>query len=157
MPTILRMKTAFASGIKFETSYVGNAPRHIRGEMTSSSFGPASDRSAPISAGCWNSLQGLEISDPSFDFCILTDVRTRLLEHQAERRLFEHLVEELSEGDSLRETQRRGSAVRRLKRVEFLGEMLRAAPGSLAGLDPDWLTGWVPVNWLERSGRRIEQ
>src|SRR5437879_2648783 len=49
------------------------------------------------------------------------------------------------------------AAVRRLNRVELLGEMLRAALNSLAEHDPDWLTGWVPVEWFERYSRRIEE
>lgn len=49
------------------------------------------------------------------------------------------------------------AAVRRLNRVEFLGEMLRAALNRLAEHDPNWLTDWVPVEWFERYSRRIEE
>jgi hypothetical protein len=40
---------------------------------------------------------GLELTDPGFDFSVLSEFRTRLLEHQAEYRLFELLVVKLSE------------------------------------------------------------
>lgn len=112
----------------------------------------------------WKYLLGLELTDPGFDFSILTDFRARLLEHQAERRVFEHLIERLSEGGWIKKrgVQRTDSthvlaAVRRLNRVELLGEILRAALNSLAESDPDWLTGWVPVEWFERYSRRIEE
>jgi len=112
----------------------------------------------------WKYLLGLELTDPGFDFSILTDFRTRLLEQKAERRIFEHLVSRLSEGGWIKKrgVQRTDSthvlaAVRRLHRVELLGEMLRAALNSLAEDDPDWLTGWVPVEWFERYSRRIEE
>jgi transposase len=112
----------------------------------------------------WKYLLGLELTDPGFDFSILTDFRARLLEHQAERRIFEHLVSRLSDGGWIKKrgVQRTDSthvlaAVRRLHRVEWLGEMLRAALNSLAEHDPDWLTSWVPVEWFERYSRRIEE
>jgi transposase len=112
----------------------------------------------------WKYLLGLELTDPGFDFSILTDFRARLLEHQAERRIFEHLVSRLSAGGWIKKRgiQRTDSthvlaAVRRLNRVELLGEMLRAALNSLAEHDPDWLTSWVPVEWFEHYSRRIEE
>lgn len=49
------------------------------------------------------------------------------------------------------------AAVRRLNRVEWPGEMLRAALKSLAEYDPDWLTSWVPVEWCEGSSRWMEE
>src|SRR6266566_2921908 len=42
-------------------------------------------------------LLGLEIGDPGFDFTVLTEFRTRLIEHQAEHRLFDLLVAKLNE------------------------------------------------------------
>lgn len=112
----------------------------------------------------WKYLLGLELTDPGFDFSILTDFRARLLEHQAERRIFEYLVSRLSAGGWIKKrgVQRTDSthvlaAVRRLNRVELLGEMLRAALNSLAEHDPDWLMTWVPVEWFEHYSRRIEE
>ena len=42
-------------------------------------------------------LLGLELTDPGFDGRVLSAFRTRLVEHRAEQRLFELLVEKLSE------------------------------------------------------------
>ena len=79
-------------------------------------------------------LLGLELTDPGFDFSVLSEFRTRLVEHQAEQRLFELLVEKLSEQGYLKKrgSQRTDSthvlaAVHRYHRVELLPETLRAA------------------------------
>src|SRR5260370_42476944 len=79
-------------------------------------------------------LLGLELTDPGFDFSVLSEFRTRLIEHQAEHRLFDLLVEKLSEQGYLKKrgSQRTDSthvlaAVHRYHRVELLPETLRAA------------------------------
>jgi transposase len=112
----------------------------------------------------WKYLLGLELTDVGFDFSVLSEFRDRLLKAEAGPRLFEHLVEKLSEGGWIKKrgVQRTDSthvlaAVRRLNRVELLGEMLRAALNRLAEHDPAWLTSWVPVEWFERYSRRIEE
>ena len=47
----------------------------------------------------WKYLLGLELTDPGFDAPILTEFRARLIAHDAGRRIFDHLVERLSERD----------------------------------------------------------
>ena len=49
---------------------------------------------------------GLELTDPGFDFSVLCEFRTRLVEHQAEHRLFELLVAKLSEQGYLAKTRK---------------------------------------------------
>ena len=49
------------------------------------------------------------------------------------------------------------AAVRRLNRLELLGETLRAALNAVAEEEPDWLQAWVPADWFERYSRRIEE
>jgi transposase len=112
----------------------------------------------------WKYLLGLELSDPGFDFSILSDFRAGLMAGEAEQRVFELLVSRLSEGGWIKKRgiQRTDSthvlaAVRRLNRLELLGETLRAALNAVAEEDPDWLQGWVPVDWFERYSRRIEE
>lgn len=112
----------------------------------------------------WKYLLGLELTDVGFDFSVLSEFRDRLLRAEAGSRLFERLIEKLSEGGWIKKrgVQRTDSthvlaAVRRLNRVELLGEMLRAALNSLAEHDPEWLTSWVPAVWFERYSRRIEE
>jgi transposase len=112
----------------------------------------------------WKYLLGLELTDPGFDASVLTEFRARLVSHQASHRLFDHLVALLSERGWIKKrgVQRTDSthvlaAVRRLNRLELLGEMVRAALNALAEEDQQWLKEWVPVAWFERYARRIEQ
>jgi transposase len=107
---------------------------------------------------------GLELTDPGFDFSVLCEFRTRLVEHQAAHRLFELLVAKLSEQGFLKKrgSQRTDSthilaAVHRYHRVELLPETLRAALNEVAAQAPDWLQQWVPVDWFKRDARRREE
>jgi transposase len=109
-------------------------------------------------------LLGLELTDPGFDFSILSEFRTRLIEHQAEHRLFEHLVAKLSEQGYLKKrgSQRTDSThvlalVHRYHLIELLPETLRAALNELAEHAPQWLQQWVPTDWFKRYERRIEE
>jgi len=108
-------------------------------------------------------LLGLELTDPGFDFSVLSEFRQRLIEHDAEHRLFTLLVAKLSEQGYLKKRgiQRTDSthvlaAVHQFHRVELLGETLRAALNELATQDPEWLKQWVPADWFERYSRRVE-
>jgi transposase len=74
------------------------------------------------------------------------------------------LIERLSEAGWIKKrgVQRTDSthvlaAVRRLNRLELVGETLRAALNVIAEVDPQWLKQWVPVAWFERYSRRIEE
>jgi len=112
----------------------------------------------------WKYLLGLDLTDDGFDFSILSDFGGRLMTQQAGQRLFERQVQRLSEQGWIKKrgVQRTDSthilaAVRRLNRVELLGETLRAALNTLAEQAPDWLQAWVPAAWSERYSRRIEE
>lgn len=112
----------------------------------------------------WKYLLGLALSDEGFDFSVLSEFRTRLLIHQAQEQIFERLVQQLSEGGWIKKrgVQRTDSthvlaAVRRLNRLELLGETLRATLNAIAEAEPDWLKTWVPVAWFERYSRRVEE
>jgi len=107
---------------------------------------------------------GLELPDEGFDASLLCEFRERLLAHQAEQRVFEHLVNQLQQRGWIKKRgiQRTDSthvlaAVRRLNRLELLGETLRAALNAVAKEDPDWLKGWVPLVWFERYSQRVEE
>jgi transposase len=112
----------------------------------------------------WKYLLALELDDSGFDFTILTDFRERLMAKEAEQRIFEDFVSQLSAGGWIKKrgVQRTDSthvlaAVRRLNRLELLGETLRAALNALAEEAPDWLQSWVPADWFERYSRRVEE
>lgn len=111
----------------------------------------------------WKYVLGLDLSDPGFDFTVLSEFRARLIAHEAGQRLFDRLIERLSQGGWIKKrgVQRSDSthvlaAVRRLNRLELVGETLRAALNTIAELEAQWLKDWVPVAWFERYSRRVE-
>lgn len=82
----------------------------------------------------WKYALGLELTDPGFDFSLLSGFRTRLIEHEAETRLLERLLSVCKEHGWLKEggKQRTDSThvlarVRSLSNLECVGESLRAA------------------------------
>jgi transposase len=111
----------------------------------------------------WKYLLALDLGDAGFDFSILCDFRSRLLAGSAEERLLERVLEACRAHGLLkaRGRQRTDSthvlaAVRKLNRLELLGETLRAALNAIAAAEPDWLRALAPPAWYERYGRRVE-
>jgi transposase len=112
----------------------------------------------------WKYLLGLELTDPGFDASILCEFRARLLNGQAEARLFERLIDLFKERGwvKARGKQRTDSshvlaAIRVLGRLEQVGETLRHALNLLAEAAPDWLLNHVPPDWFDRYARRFEE
>jgi transposase len=111
----------------------------------------------------WKYVLGLELTDPGFDFSVLSEFRSRLVAGGAEHLLLDRLIEQLQDRGLIkpRGRQRTDSthvlaAVRVLNRLERVGETLRAALNSLAGVAPDWLQAHAPLEWYDRYGRRVE-
>jgi transposase len=111
----------------------------------------------------WKYILGLELSDPGFDFSILSEFRGRLIAGKAEERLLDQLLKVLKEHHLLKERshQRTDSthiwaAIRRINRLEKVGETLRAALNDLASIAPAWLKVRIPASWYDRYGTRIE-
>jgi len=112
----------------------------------------------------WKYLLSLELTDPGFDFSVLSEFRGRLIEGKAERLLLDKMLEKFKERKLLkvRRNQRTDSthilaAVRTLNRLESVGETVRAALNSLATVAPDWLSTRVPAEWFDRYSRRVEE
>ena len=91
----------------------------------------------------WKYLLGLELSDPGFDFSVLSEFRDRLLAGGASERLLERLLEACRELGLLkaRGRQRTDSthvlaALRVLNRLELVAETLRAALNATAAAAP---------------------
>jgi transposase len=111
----------------------------------------------------WKYALGLRLSDPGFDFSVLSEFRSRLVAGGAEHLLLESLLEACKERGYLkvRGRQRTDSthvlgALRLLSKWERTAETLRAALNALASADPEWLTEHADPEWFERYGRRIE-
>ena len=112
----------------------------------------------------WKYVLSLELTDPGFDFSVLSEFRTRLLESEQGERLLTALLQECQERGWLkaRGKQRTDSthvlaAIRTINRLECAGETLRAALNDLAVVAPDWVRSQVPAEWHERYDSRIEE
>jgi transposase len=110
----------------------------------------------------WKYALGLELTDEGFNYSILSEFRKRLVEGQAEHRLFDRLIEQLVERGLLkaRGRQRTDStwvlgAIRNLNRLELVGETMYHALNSLALADPTWVKAHVPSEWYTRYGKRF--
>src|SRR5712691_3440462 len=111
----------------------------------------------------WKYSLGLELTDPGFDFSLLSEFRTRLVEQEAETLLLERLLEVCQERQWLKAggKQRTDSThvlarVRSLSNLECVGETLRATLDDLALLAPQWLSQQVSPDWFERYSHRVE-
>jgi transposase len=109
----------------------------------------------------WKYLLGLALTDPGFDFSVLSEFRDRLLASSAEELVLEKLLERCRAMGWLkaRGAQRTDSthvlaAIRVLNRLELVAETLRAALNAVATVAPDWLQGLAPLEWYERYGKR---
>jgi transposase len=111
----------------------------------------------------WKYALGLRLTDPGFDFSVLSEFRSRLIDGGKEELLLEKLLEECKERGYLkmRGRQRTDSthvlgALRVLSKWERTAETMRAALNALASVDPEWLAEHADPEWFKRYGRRIE-
>ncbi len=112
----------------------------------------------------WKYALGLELTDPGFDFSVLSEFRARLISGELEGSLLDTMLAQFKHRGWLkaRGSQRTDSthvlaAVRVLNRLETVGETLRAALNALAVAAPDWLREQVEPEWFERYGQQIEE
>jgi transposase len=111
----------------------------------------------------WKYSLGLELTDPGFDFSLLSKFRLRLIDEAAETLLLDRLLEVCKQRGWLKAggKQRTDSThvlarVRSLSNLECVGETLRAALDDLAALAPDWLVQYITPDWFERYSNRVE-
>src|SRR5919199_4532791 len=108
-------------------------------------------------------LLSLELTDPWFDYSVLSEFRDRLLAGSAEELLLDKLLERCgalgllkARGQQRTDSTHVLAAVRVLSRLELVAETLRATLNDLATVAPDWLRDLAPLEWYERYGKRIE-
>jgi len=111
----------------------------------------------------WKYLLGLELTDPGFDYSVLSEFRDRVLAGGAEAHLLDQVLARLAEADLFVPGGRQRTdsthvlgAIRVLNRLEVVGETLRAALNQVAAVLPDWLQAQVPADWYARYGARTE-
>ncbi len=112
----------------------------------------------------WKYLLGVELTYSGFDQSVLSEFRSRLIEHEAAARLFEKPLVRLCELGLVKARGRQRSdstqvlaAIRTLNRLELVGETLRHALNQLAMEGRGWLVSWVPAEWFDRYSSRIEE
>jgi hypothetical protein len=110
----------------------------------------------------WKYCLGLDLTDPGFDFSVLSQFRTRLVTHDRQGMAFEILLDRLVElglvttrGRQRTDATHVVAAVRDLNRLEMVGETLRAALEALAAAAPQWLTSQIDAEVIKRYGARI--
>lgn len=111
----------------------------------------------------WKYALGLQLTDPGFDYSVLSEFRQRLIQSQRSQQLLDVLLQELKNRGLLKERGRARTdsthvlaAVRALNRVELVGETMRRALNELAEADPDWLREVAKLEWYMRYGQRFD-
>lgn len=111
----------------------------------------------------WKYLLGLELTDPGFDYSILSRFRDRLTEGNAEMLLLRQILLKSQElglirkrSDMRTDATHVVASVRNINRSEMVGETLRAALNVIATVDPKWLLANVDDSWYLKYARRFE-
>src|SRR5262249_9054879 len=111
----------------------------------------------------WKYLLSLELTDPGFDFSVLSEFRDRLLAGSAESLLLDKLLERCrtigllkTRGQQRTDSTHVLAAILVMNRLDLVAEPLRPTLNELATVAPAWLQAMAPLAWYERYGKRIE-
>jgi len=111
----------------------------------------------------WKYLLGLELSDPGFDYSILSRFRDRLIEGRAEMSLLQCLLDRCKSARLLRarsdmrtDSTHIVASIRNMNRGELVGETLRATLNVLSTVDPKWVAANVDASWYLKYAKRFE-
>ncbi|WP_328867654.1 IS1182 family transposase [Streptomyces sp. NBC_00341] len=111
----------------------------------------------------WKYALGLELTDPGFDFSVLSEFRGRLIAGGVEAGVLDAVLESVSAAGLLKAGGRQRSdathvlaAVREVNRLESVVEAMRAALNALAVAAPQWLAERTPPEWFDRYSARPE-
>ena len=112
----------------------------------------------------WKYALGMELDDAGFDASVLSEFRTRLVEHGVEEKALELLLAALKDkglvapgGKQRTDSTHVISAVRDLNRLELAGESVRAVLEVLAVTAPGWLATVIDLGeWGTRYRRRVD-
>ncbi|WP_370385233.1 IS1182 family transposase [Catenulispora sp. GAS73] len=112
----------------------------------------------------WRYALGLGLDEDGFDASVLSEFRTRVVEHHLEEQVLAALLAALAErglveagGRQRTDSTHVIAAVRDLNRLELAGEAVRAAAEALAAATPGWLAAQVDIaDWTLRYGHRVD-
>jgi len=109
----------------------------------------------------WKYALSLELTDPGFDSSVLCEFRARLLGGNAEKLLFDKLLDVCRERQWLKRRGRQRTdsthvlaAVHASNRLQCAIETLRHALNALAVVAPEWLRSQARPEWPERYAPR---
>jgi transposase len=112
----------------------------------------------------WKYLLCLELTDLGFDHTVLSEFRTRLLTHGAERRVFDAVLSIARSRGLVKAGGRQRSdsthilaAIRAMTRLETVTETLRHALNVLATTAPDWIRSHTAPDWVDRYGLQASE
>src|SRR5438445_2664459 len=124
------------------------------------------DREAVVAVAdriSWKYALSRELEDPGFHYSVLSELRSRLASHDRADAVFSLMLERLKEAGLVKAggRQRTDSShviacVRRLNRIETVGESLRAALEEIAAVAPGFVLPLLKEGWDQRYGRKVE-
>jgi transposase len=111
----------------------------------------------------WKYALGLDLDYTGFDASVLTEFRARLAEHGRADGLLDLMLDRLKTAGLVKDGGRQRTdsthviaCVRRLNRIETVGETLRAALEAIARISPTFIVALLEVGWDARYGRKVE-
>jgi transposase len=112
----------------------------------------------------WKYALGLELTDPGFDFSVLSEFRSRLIKSGRESQLLEQMLKCFKQkglikarGKARTDSTHVLAAIHQLNRIECVAETLRHVLNELATVAPEWLSKQVSRDWFDRYSSRLEQ
>jgi transposase len=112
----------------------------------------------------WKYALSLELTDPGFDYSILSEFRSRLVAHEKSQLLLDEILQIFkdkgwikSRGQQRTDSTHVLATVRELDQLEVVGETLRYTLNVLATVAPDWLRARLKPEWAERYGERVDE
>ena len=103
------------------------------------------------------------MTDSGCDFSVLSEFRKRLIDNGQEQLLLDKLLLRCKErgllkkrGQQRTDATRVLASIRKLNRLELVGETMRATLNELATVAPEWLKAIAPDAWYMRYERRVE-
>jgi transposase len=112
----------------------------------------------------WKYALALDLTDPGFDFSVLSEFRDRLLTAEFGSSLLDHLLSICRErgwvkarGKQRTDATHVLAAIHTLNRLECVGETLYHALHSLLVVDAAWTRAHVSADWFDRYAVRFEE
>jgi IS5 family transposase len=111
----------------------------------------------------WKYALGLDLDYTGFDASVLTEFRARLVDDGRVDGLLDLMLGRLKVAGLVKAGGRQRTdsthviaCVRRLNRIETVGETLRAALEAIARISPAFIVALLEEGWDERYGRKVE-